>query len=639
MLEATASRSLAPRYHTLGDATDESSAPLTAVNCQLHSSLATACFRFPDVSCFGTFTASAFKAMNIERPSVTSRNSSATLRPRTRRQAQGDGADDSHAEAVPVSKPRSTTPSLSRSPLRDASPIPNKHPSRSTVSAQVPDKPIGNSRSLVSQSLFAGQVLPTTFATGLWEASWTSLQNVASNLLGNDISRSSSAPGSSRRRRKPLDSLNAPGSNPLAGQWGPQGTGERQIGVGTEEDRLAKVQAKKRETLLSANGHINLDGSGRLKRRDSDERAPISAPPSQNEDREALVYLHKVKPEDTLAGVMIKYNCNAPVFRKANRLWPNDRIQIRKVVYLPVDACGVRGQKLADVEVYMNGLSSTPKENLMRTPTALHDPWSQSPNPSEASEIIHSSAPTSPSVSVSPPDEQPWTHDSWVSLPNFPNPVEIVRLSRRSLGFFPPGRRKSVSFSELDTPSASLDLPRKEPRNDSRRRERERSGSSSGSYFADRLQGPGGVGTLGREVRSPGPAQDGLNKLFAAHLPNVAPRASFESIHSNSSHGIENVGGAIEGWMRKIASKAKESVQPPPHGSNSAAGDLIELSEALDMGDDSDQHPGERGRDADPATQPALGTWKDDQERLLRERFPPLPRGRVFAESPRRKGV
>ena len=572
--------------------------------------------------------------MNNERPSVTSRNSSATLRPRTRRQAQGDGADDSHGEAIPISEPQSRRASQSRSPLRDVSPIPNKHPSRSTVPARGPERLTGNSRSMIPQSLFASQALPTTFATGLWETSWASLQNVASNLLGNDISRPSSASGSSNRGGKPSNATNGPKSKTITGQWGPQGTVERNIGIGTKEDRLAQVQAKKRETLLSADGHVNLDGSGRFKRRDSDERARASAPPSQDEDREALVYLHKVKPEDTVAGVMIKYNCNAPVFRKANRLWPNDRIQIRKVVYLPVDACGVRGRKLADEEVRMNGLSSAPNEDLMRTPRALHSPWSQSQTPPEASETIHSSAPTSPSISISPPDEQPWTHDSWVSLPNFPDPVEIARLSRRSLGFFPPSRRKSVSFSDLDTPSASLDLPRKEPRNDSRRRDRERSGSSSGSYFADRLQGPGGVGTLGREVRSPGPAQDGLNKLFAAHLPNVAPRASFDSIHSNSSHGIENVGGAIEGWMRKIASKAKESVQPPAHGSS----DPIELSDAVDMGDDSDPPLGERrGRDADPATQPALGTWRDDQERLLRERFP--PRGRVFAESPRRRGV
>lgn len=132
-------------------------------------------------------------------------------------------------------------------------------------------------------------------------------------------------------------------------------------------------------------------------------------------------------------------------------------------------------------------------------------------------------------------------------------------------------------------------------------------------------------------MRSPGPAQDGLNKLFAAHLPNVAPRSSFESTHSNSSTGIENVGGAIEGWVRKMASKAKESVQPPGRSERVPEGDLIELSDAFEAAEGRDK-PG--GGDVD------RGVWigEDEQERLLRERFP--PRGRVFGESsPRWRGV
>ena len=575
--------------------------------------------------------------MNAERPSVTSTNSSATLRPRTRRPAQDDGADDSPTESNLVSESRCRTISNSRSPLRDASPIPNRHPSHPTVSNRTPSRSTSHSQSVVSQGLLGGQGLPSNFATGLWENSWTSLQNVASNLLGTDMSSSSSAPGLPNRKKRSSETSRVSKTKTPPGQWGPQGAEERLIGAGTKEDRLAKVQAKKREILLSANGHMGSDASGRFKRRDSDERAAASAPPRQYEDREALVYLHKVHPEDTLAGVMIKYNCNAPVFRKANRLWPNDRIQIRDVVYLPIDACGIRGRKLADEECRSDSISSTSNQDRMRTPTDQTAPWSQAQCISDASQTIHSSVPTSPAKSVYPPDDQPRTHHSWVTLPNFPNPVEIARLSRRSLGFFPPSRRKSVSFSDLDTPSASLELPRSQPRNESRRRDRDRSGSSSGSYFAERLQGPGGVGTLGKEVRSPGPAQDGLNKLFAAHLPDVAPRASFESVHSNSSHGIENVGGAIEGWVRKIASRAKESVQPPSYSSRTTEGDLIELSDTFEIGDDHDQHSVDNDQNGDPATQPALGTWKDDQERVLRERFP--PRGRVFAESPRRRGV
>lgn len=147
---------------------------------------------------------------------------------------------------------------------------------------------------------------------------------------------------------------------------------------------------------------------------------------------------------------------------------------------------------------------------------------------------------------------------------------------------------------------------------------------------------------MGKNVRSPGPAQDGLNKLFAAHLPNVAPRASFESEHSTSSYGngngIENLGGAVEGWVRKIATKAAKTVQPPNPGGKSGVGDLIELSEdAFEVGNDDDDENdnGRRNTLTNNSNAAAeVGAWSVDQERLLQERFP--PRGRVVAESHRR---
>lgn len=38
--------------------------------------------------------------------------------------------------------------------------------------------------------------------------------------------------------------------------------------------------------------------------------------------------------------------------------------------------------------------------------------------------------------------EPPWHHDSWVLFPTASQPTEIVRLSRRTIGYFPPARRK-----------------------------------------------------------------------------------------------------------------------------------------------------------------------------------------------------
>lgn len=80
--------------------------------------------------------------------------------------------------------------------------------------------------------------------------------------------------------------------------------------------------------------------------------------------------------------------------------------------------------------------------------------------------------------------------------------------------------------------------------------------------------------------------------------------------------------------MRRIA----RSVQPPGRSERVLEGDLIELSDAFETAEDRDEVAG--GGETDRG----VGIGEDEQERLLRERFP--PRGRVFGESsPRRRGV
>ena len=353
------------------------------------------------------------------------------------------------------------------------------------------------------------------------------------------------------------------------------------------------VQARKRETLLAGNGQITPDVSGRYKRRGSDETDHTTVLLGEQDDRDALVYLHKVKPEDTLAGVMIKYSCQPNVFRKANRLWPNDSIQIRRTVVLPVDACGVKGRRIPEPGKPTDHLEDARPEDIMPTPTEFQSPWGPLHESPKEKGTPLSSIPTSPSISISlsNPEEPLWKHDSWVVIDGFPDAVEIARLSHKTLGYFPRSRRKSLTFSDLETPSASLELPRGRYQS-SPQGHISKPRSCSGSYLTHQLQGPGGVGTMGREVRNPGPGQDGLNRLFAAHLPNLSPRKSFESVNSTSSHGnggIENLGGVIEGWMRKLATKAVSSVQPPTPGGRSRIGDLIELSEDVFEIEDADE--------------------------------------------------
>jgi len=138
---------------------------------------------------------------------------------------------------------------------------------------------------------------------------------------------------------------------------------------------------------------------------------------------------------------------------------------------------------------------------------------------------------------------------------------------------------------------------------------------------------------MGRNVKSPGPAQDGLNKKFAQYLPNVAPPPGLEyftpwapslldaDAGTSSQYGgsgaatplsgtgmdLNEIGGAIEGWVRKMGTTAQKLLAEPGtpgQGKRSAVpvigavggdlSDLIELrDDAFEIGDDERE---DRGR-------------------------------------------
>ena len=556
-------------------------------------------------------------------PANPSTTASATLR--TRRPTPKGFTDFDLESSERASAPQ-LIPLSSNSSSRAISPVPGRRNQYQDSRIQEADQRSLNSSHRTTRLLSSQNA-------SLWETSWSSLQGIASSLFSAETSAQSS--GERRSQRSHQRPTAQPGyfTRPYLSHWGPTGGVEKEVGKGSKEDRLAQLQAKKRETLLQANGNIAPNALGQFKRRDSDERRPDTSPSTHLEDKDALVYIHHVKPEDTLAGVTIKYNCHQNAFRKANRLWPNDSIQIRKVVVLPVDACGVKGRKLTESEAPLPPSTDYYDERSAYAVADTQTPWFHPAAKADAEESHLSSMISSPAVSVAGCEEiePPWKHDSWVTIDGFTDAVEIARLSRRTLGYFPPSRRKSQPRS--DAAISSLDLPRISFQNDSPQREKSR--SSSNSNFLIQLHGPGGVGTLGRGARGPGPAQDGLNKMFAAHLPNVAPRASFDSTHSNASAGLENVGGAIEGWVRKVANKAVNSIQASNSSNkNGPMGDLIELTPAAEGLDVS--HENNRGRSQTTGVNQAASEEMSlaEQEQMLRERFPPT--GRIFRESSRR---
>ena len=589
--------------------------------------------------------------------STSNAQSTNSLRPRTKRLISGlsdvGGEDNASPAATPDRRP---SPSPSPFDSRSASPIPAAHPQRAN-SRNGANRYAGNSswgrRAQVGQQRNISAQSASPFAD-LWGSSWTTLQGIASDFLGND---NAGAPlKDKQRQRGPLNRFTTGRTASISSaprEWGPPPTSNpaSTIGTGTRQEREAAIRAEKKKQMLTGQDSSYADALGKFKRRLSDDHESMSAPPGENDDRDALVYLHHVKKEDTMAGITIRYNCSANTIRKANRMWPNDTPQSRQTLILPVDACGVKGKPIPDAQAL--DLLSTEGEDLsagqaeeVLTPKPLLTNGIGATHSRTASTSTSTSRRDSSSVAASSIETEPqWHHDSWSLLPNNTTPTEIVRLARRALGYFPPARRKSNSYSDLDTPSTSLDLRRastQDPpalsplRGDGSqrpRRQRRLSNATTG-YFPSYLSGPGGVGTMSRTIHSPGPGQDALNKRFAKLLPDVAPpknqtdlyqpelplyhddptplgsgvqTPSYPHGHANLNINLENVGGAIEGWVRRMANKAMTPTERPPvrgprtsvgtpgRGSG-GVGDLIEMTDEFEVGGDEEDEDDERDR-------------------------------------------
>lgn len=586
--------------------------------------------------------------------------------------------DESALDSFDSPPPRIASPAPSPFDSRTASPIPSAHPQRTSTSRtreEGPDRYAGySSRGRKTQLAPGGQREggsgdSPTFAN-LWGSSWTTLQGFASDFLGNDLPKPAGN-GTFKARQKTLLSSRLRSSSGPGNDWGPTSSPPSQstIATGTRESRENAVRAQKRKDLLTRqDSSYTADTLGKIKRRLSDEGLESqSAPPGDNEDRAALVYIHHVTKSDTLAGITIKYNCSAAVVRKANRMWPNDTVQSRQTIVLPVDACRVKGTPVAGPEgpSALDLLSET-DDNSTLTAEEVSTPKAKDTTHRDRTSSLSTTA-ASPRISTvdgtaaSTAGEAPWHHDSWALLPNTLDnkPTEIARLSRRALGYFPPARRKSISLSDLDSPSTSLDLVRiststtttttttatvapTESTAQRPRRTRRLSNANNG-YFPSYLAGPGGVGTMSSNVLSPGPAQDGLNKFFAKHLPDVAPPRNQTNLYQpelplytdeptpagsgavtpsllaqhqpHSGLGIENAAGAIEAWVRRMAttsrtpaldttSGGKKRSPPGPRTSVGApgkgrdgVGDLIEMTDEFEIGGDDDDEEERQGRE------------------------------------------
>lgn len=540
---------------------------------------------------------------SASRTQSTSRAATTALRPRTKRFITGleDLSPEASVNGNPTTSINSTpydTPYESRLP----SPIPSKYPSRTSSRNPV-------ARTSLNAGLAGESSDLASSLSGFWGKSWTNLQGLASTVLGSDALEPIKDKIPTRSKR----TVDANGAK----QWGTSMSRQTsEPGIGSQEQRKALVIAKKREELLKRVDSDQYLSTNQYKRRTSDDFESISAPPAQAEERDALVYIYNVQPTDTLPGISIKFNCPLPTIKKANRLWSNDVMISRKTLLIPVEACNVKGRRVAGPEQKgMDFLSDLSETHDRRSSEATITPTTLGSNPI-TSDL--SSSMTQPQT------DEPWTHDSWILLSAHPTAIEIARMSRRDLGFFPRARRKSnanSSYSDLDTPSESFDLPRppsiiiSDTANTQPSTKHKSRRSSSSHAFAPKMIGPGGVGTLvGKGPSAPGPGEDKLSKAFQRALPKFAnpgqpvfdetlePEYTSSGALTPTSHAFENVGSTLEGWVRKMADRAAKVVEPPSpnlklgrqtgirHG---GMGDLIELEDAFELGSNAGDNEGD----------------------------------------------
>ncbi|ERS97701.1 hypothetical protein HMPREF1624_05872 [Sporothrix schenckii ATCC 58251] len=439
-----------------------------------------------------------------------------------------------------------------------------------------------------SGSTFGG-LQASSSAASAWVPNWSSIQEFATTLLAGSGSSSSGGGSIPRSRSTGARSPHGRGNvstRKLPSAWGPAPPDKssspsrpsiQDVAAGQTAAREAELKARMTASVLESHPGVNggLDVRGKFKKRNSDEILRGSAAAAEVED--CLVYIHRVQATDTYFGIILKYRCNEDAFRKANGLWSRDNIQIRKWVALPVDACEIKGRPCDDPSLFPQGvdlMASTPTPRNVPPPASQVNGVSDGDYFGSPAAGSSKTSVTGKSVADDVVSEPPWTHVRWVRLDSSPHPVEIVRMSRTTFGYFPPRRKKSIhgSVSSVSTPRASLDIslsnaslperpladsPNRSSRRPSLLGNRVAPGTSPISSSPSRhglgrtssnqpvgdprpewMRRPGGVGSMSRSVRAPGPARDSLNKWTTKHLPglNIETLPSMSVMGSETAH-------------------------------------------------------------------------------------------------------
>ncbi|KAK2044056.1 LysM domain-containing protein [Colletotrichum somersetense] len=570
----------------------------------------------------------------------------AEARPRNRRLIST--LDDSSSTGGPIERLSASLSALRAPSSREPSPIPSGHLSR--------DTPAKSAARDASSSNRRNNTAPNTasFLDTTWSQSWASIQGLASSIIsGGSVHDAGYESDHRNGRRTGFNPLKRDYSTPprkAPKDWGPappsnSRPGHQDIATGSLAERDAALKAARTASVLESHEGVNggLDVTGKYKRRNSDE--VVRDTPQEEEVQDQLVYIHHVQPTDTYAGIVLKYRCREDAFRKANGLWSRD-IQVRKWLAIPVDACEIKGRPCEPPShegQAVDLLAPTPE------PKSAHGRGGLTP--AQPQQVDFFSLPTrngsSSELSRNEEEDQPWTHVRWVALDSVPKPVEIARVSKKTMGYFPPRRKKSLrSTSTMSTPRHSLDTaaitaglmesPEQVGRPSSRRQSnlsnrpnlsstpglstpassRSRMNSDAGDTRPAWMRRPGGVGSMGRSVRAPGPEKDYLNTWAKKHLPGIAIDESLPSISvmgsetanfgfrpgsssgivespfdegqdlsatSRQGSGLDRAAATVETWLRGAFAKSPGT---PTSGTRGRQPDVLDLIELTDTNSD-----------------------------------------------------
>ncbi|EQK98499.1 hypothetical protein G6O67_000312 [Ophiocordyceps sinensis] len=474
-----------------------------------------------------------------------------------------------------------------------------------------------------------------------WSQGWSSVQGFAGMFLsaGDDNAHNgtralqspshSQAPARTYPRAREHSSSSA-SKDSVA--WGPRPPLRKsrldEVADGSVAEREAALKAARTASVLESHDGVNggLDITGRHKRRNSGEYA--STDPQQ---ADCLVYIHHVQPDDTYAGLILRYKCREDVFRKANGLWSRDSVQTRKWLAIPVDSCELRGRP-CESPSWQRAQAS----DLLASTPDVHDE-SRSDNRAGYDHHFNRNDAGATESKQAQGEDEPWTHVRWIQIESFLQPVQIGRVSRQTLGYFPPRRKKSIRTisSSLSTPrqsseictgppgSAALDSSRRESPRGSRLQPSGTPGSIHNYLESDAddsrpawMRRPGGVGSMGGNTRAPGPEGDYFNSWTRKHLPglNIEALPSMSIMGSDTARfgftsetsgivespfedgrdatsasrqgsGLDRAAAAVEGWLR--GALAKRPTTPMMGGRARPTGlsaelndrDLIELAD------------------------------------------------------------